>query len=70
MPEAVAEGMVGVIIKEIITEGTKVVTLKIVIVTIIHREVIEVVAPEEVIVGAPTAVVPTVVTTLMEPTVL
>lgn len=68
--EAVAEGMVRVIIKEVITEGTKVVTLKIVLITKIHREVIEVVAPREVIVVAPTAVVLTVVTAPVEPTIL
>ena len=62
IPEAVAEGMVRVIIKEVMIGDTKVVTLKIVLITIIHREEIEVVAPREVIVVAPTAVVPTVVT--------
>ena len=70
IPEAVAEGMVRVIIKEVITENTKVVTLKIVLVTIIHREVIETVAPREVIVVAPTAVVLTSVTAPVEPTIL
>ena len=70
IPEAVAEGIVRVIIEEVIIGDTKVVTLKIVLKTIIHREEIEVVAPREVIVVAPTAVVLTVVTAPVEPTIL
>ena len=69
IPEAVAEGMVRVIIKEVMTEGTEVVTLKIALVIVTHREVIEVVAPREVIVVAPTAVALTVVTAPEEPTI-
>ena len=65
-----AEGIVRVIIEEVIIRDTKVVTLKIVLKPIIHREEIEVVAPREVIVVAPTAVVLTVVTAPVEPTIL
>ena len=49
IPEAVAEGMVRVIIDEVIIGCTKVVTLKDVLITNIHREEIEVVAAREVI---------------------
>ena len=70
IPEAVAEGMVGVIIEEVIIGCTKVVTLKIALITISHREKIEVMAPKEVIEVAPTAVVFTMVTAPVEPTIL
>ena len=69
IPEAVDEGMVGDIIEEAIIEGTKVVTLKIVLITIFHKKEIEVVAPREVIMVPPMAVVLTVVTAPVEPTV-
>ena len=61
--------MVRVIIEEVIIGGTKVVTIKIILITIIHREEIEVVAPRELIV-VPTAVVLTVVTAPVEPTII
>ena len=62
--------MVRVIIEEVMVGCTKVVTLKIILITIIHREEIEVVAPREVIEVAPTAVVLTMVTVPLEPTIL
>ena len=55
-----------VIIEEVIVGCT----LKIILITIIHREEIEVVAPREVIEVAPTAVVLTMVTVPLEPTIL
>ena len=69
IPEAVAEGMVRVIIEEVIIGGTEVVTIKIILITIIHREEIEVVAPRELIV-VQTAVVLIVITAPVEPTIL
>ena len=61
--------MVRVIIEEFIIGGTEVVTIKMILITIIHREEIEVVAPRELIV-VPTAVVLTVITAPVEPTIL
>ena len=61
--------MVRVIIEEFIIGGTEVVTIKIILITIIHREEIEVVAPRELIVVS-TAVVLTVITAPVEPTIL
>ena len=61
--------MVRVIIEEVIIGGTEVVTIKIILITIIHREEIEVVAPRELIV-VQTAVVLIVITAPVEPTIL